>query len=209
MKLYKYTEREWAESLIKTGSFRIGTLYDYRKEEEYGKGIGDKEEGKKKVIYDLNEQMVNNNKEMRQILKSVYDSQEGAILKLPNVIKEHDIADCYIYSLSTELVTPNTIDAKYDTCIEIIDNYMFIKCIAEGMASISKIAGNGLCEYRSRTLTIDRDRSLHPAFIKDPTFKQQKEFRIVFEPNQLDNLEPHNRSHNSIGKYCKIYEGKL
>ena len=45
MALFKYLEPVWAERMMKLGSVRIGTLYDYRRIESHGKERGDKEEG--------------------------------------------------------------------------------------------------------------------------------------------------------------------
>ncbi len=47
--IYKSMKREYAEALVSKGQLRIGTLYDFRKEELYGSEIGDKSKDEKGV----------------------------------------------------------------------------------------------------------------------------------------------------------------
>lgn len=48
--LFKYTNKKYLDRLIKNGKFRIGTLYDFRKNDEHGDVIGDPHEGIQKEI---------------------------------------------------------------------------------------------------------------------------------------------------------------
>ena len=50
--LYKYTERDFALTMVEIGQRRIGTLSDYRRIEEYGTKIGDADEGRKTTYSD-------------------------------------------------------------------------------------------------------------------------------------------------------------
>ena len=45
MKFYKYLDRKYIESFWEMGVIRVGTLSDFRRTEEFGAEIGDKEEG--------------------------------------------------------------------------------------------------------------------------------------------------------------------
>src|SRR5437016_1757377 len=43
--LFKYLERRWADAMIERGAIRIGTLHGFRRIEEHGDEIGDRDEG--------------------------------------------------------------------------------------------------------------------------------------------------------------------
>src|ERR1700679_298819 len=44
-RLYKFMERKWADALVSVGTYRIGTLHEYRDEEKHSHGVLDREEG--------------------------------------------------------------------------------------------------------------------------------------------------------------------
>ena len=54
MRLYKYVPRNFSNTLLKRGSIRIGTLFDFRKS-EHKKGISDATEGTKLINLDIGE----------------------------------------------------------------------------------------------------------------------------------------------------------
>lgn len=43
--LYKYLPKKYLEAFLRHGSLKIGTLYEYRRTEDYGDVVGDKNEG--------------------------------------------------------------------------------------------------------------------------------------------------------------------
>lgn len=43
--LFRFTKRKWAEFFFRTGQLRLGTLFDYAKNESYGDAIHDRHEG--------------------------------------------------------------------------------------------------------------------------------------------------------------------
>ncbi|MBQ0714438.1 MAG: hypothetical protein KBT56_04645, partial [Paraperlucidibaca sp.] len=45
MRLFKYLPKEYLKAFFRTGSLKLGTLYEYRKVEVYGTVIGDQDEG--------------------------------------------------------------------------------------------------------------------------------------------------------------------
>ena len=45
MHLFKYLPKKYLEAFLHRGSIKIGTLYEYRKTEQYGTVVGDLDEG--------------------------------------------------------------------------------------------------------------------------------------------------------------------
>lgn len=55
LKLYKYLKRQHAESLLHDGEIKIGTLYDFRRQESVDMQRGDKNEGRMNYTYVVSE----------------------------------------------------------------------------------------------------------------------------------------------------------
>ena len=47
--LYKYTKYKFAKKMIEDGTFKIGTLYEFRNIEKHGNEIGDDDEGVRRI----------------------------------------------------------------------------------------------------------------------------------------------------------------
>ncbi len=56
MRLFKYLKREYAQRMLNNGAVYIGTLSYYRNIEN--KAIADRDEGKKKVVTNFQEEIV-------------------------------------------------------------------------------------------------------------------------------------------------------
>ena len=68
--IYKYLERRHTEMMMNEGRIRIGTLFDYRKVEEYDMQRADTNEGKMVFVYDIEKEI--NVSELPEIFAGIH-----------------------------------------------------------------------------------------------------------------------------------------
>ena len=69
-----------------------------------------------------------------------------------------------------------------DVCIEISNVNKFIECLNRSMRHKGTFIGAFECVYTSRVVGPGQKPANHPAIIKSPDFKNQKEVRLIWEP---------------------------
>ncbi|HVK79600.1 MAG TPA: hypothetical protein VM915_03220 [Verrucomicrobiae bacterium] len=192
------------EKILDGGSFRIGTLYDYRKTEAHGAEVGDPREGKvgarsqvlswsssdPKLRDDHAAQFVRGgNSVVFTEGSSISFGAGGSIsfgtngVSLRNVALrlELQVQDLYVFSFSAEPSAELMRRMGYDACYEISDVDKFLTLLATSLSA--KLVGWSAVLYRSKEMHYNEARSINPALIKEPPFAYQKECRALWQPS--------------------------
>lgn len=189
MKLYKYIKKEYAIKMMKEGEVRIGTLYDFRKQEHIE--IGDKSEGTKKSITDFpGGALIKDEKGWENKLGHLKWSNiryvKGVIKIEPNTkfIGDQDVTDAYIYCASQ--ICDLNLKMKFSgtACIEICDPGNFSKEILRELVKRGltyDFCFSDRCSYVGHVVDHTIQATAH--FLKDPDkYMHQAEYRFVFPP---------------------------
>jgi len=218
--MYKYTEKKFAHLLYKYGYLRLGTIFDFRKN-EHNKGIFDQDEGKKYVTHQPG---------IITVSASNYEDfkasdQSKALEDLANIninkgatvgffgtkfYREFQSPNAFIFCTSSELSKSamHSIE-NADTCIEIIDPYNFYTAITNELSKFYSInyIGYRPIEYKSRNINwAPNHHENHPAFLKEKDFEVQKEIRAIWAPTQDIIITPTFLLCPKASKYIKIIE---
>lgn len=210
LKLYKYTERKWAEQLIVDGGTRIGTLLDYRKT-EHGAGISDPNEGFGQLsghIRNLNLQ--DGTVETKALETLGIISGIGGKIENVKIDVRRESANCHIWCFSTRrsAATMRLFDGA-DTCVEVFDPKMFFHAItnavlrahpsADGLV-VAPITYNDRVEIWNGVGPIN-----HPAFYKSVEYKDQCEGRAVVN-RLVPTADAIYLARSDASKYCRIVD---
>lgn len=224
MKAYKYFDSSLQTRILVDGSFRIGTLYDYRKDEAHGSQIGDPKEGKigahSQVLswtstnpYLRNEHaasFVRGNAVVFGEGSSIGFGPGGAIGFGPNGVSfanvtlrsELQVRDLFVFSLSLEPSAENMKKMGYDACYEVTDVEAFAKAMVS--PSLGGLAGFGSVIYQPKEMHYEIAKNLNPALIKEPKFSYQKEVRILWQPPTYP-ISPTFVVSPEATRFCKIF----
>lgn len=202
--LYKYLPKKYAEDLILRSKFRIGTLYGYRDIEKHGTIIGDAGEGEKSLYMDVgNEQWTSGNQP--DFAKSLLNIGEGSTVGMRNITieKSENSPDYYIYCTTEEFDKQALKDFGYNACVVIENPERFFAAITKTLRHKGKLEGIHRCQYVSRRVEHDKDYGIHPAIIKPPIYKDQKEVRALWSPFKK-NIHPRTIECRDAAKYCRL-----
>jgi len=197
--------KEHAESLLSKGVVRIGTLYEFRNEENYGKEIGDNEEGKKSSYMEVNKTSFTyeTQPEFTKSLFKMTPNSGTVHLKDLTIENEANSSDLYLYC-TTNVYDQNAMkNFGYDACIEIIRPDRFFKCLSKQLKNKGTYQGSHRCIYKPRRLPHYYKDKIHPALIKDPEYFYQKEVRSIWQPKN-NKIKPIFLEVNNLHKHCKI-----
>lgn len=194
VRLYKYLPKKYLEAFVSRGSLKIGTLYEYRKTEQYGNVIGDKNEGLHKTelslagggeidlgIYSLEAEFFR-----RHILRP---DQQATNVKIvladgARLISHTNSPDLYIYCMSSKY-DPKVMDQfGCDACLEIVNPMGFFRAITHRIRHKARFDGFGPVRYMSKDTHYTRPHQIHPAIMKDPEFVYQNEWRAIWVPTK-------------------------
>lgn len=208
--LYKCMHREHVERLQKKGEFRIGTLYEYRKEEKYGKVIGDKQEGIKESYHDIeNEQWTPETQPefTKELIKVAGTGKPKVTLKNVRLQKIESSQDYYTYCMCEEFNE----DAwkkysYYDTCVSIEKPEAFFRAINEELSDTAYFVAIGRCEYLGRQHRMSQNCRTNPAFLKDKTLAWQQEVRVLWLPKKKHAIEPLIVISKEAAQYCSVHK---
>lgn len=188
--VYKYMKRRHARSFFKEGLIRIGTLYDFRKEEKHGTEIGDKDEGTKTLTTEgyhlvdtadpntipswLNEHFFSNIK-LQEGARLQLHAKDGVRLRLT-------VPDRYVFCASYEVDDALIKNGEYECCVKINNPQGFFGALSQKLKYKAKWLGYGKCVYRPRLMLGHEDVGLEPALIKENRHAYQKEIRGLWAP---------------------------
>lgn len=218
--LFKYLKKEHADKLFNDGELRIGTLYDFRKD-EHGDNRSDEGEGKK-TIYEVVDDIIKDHEHntLSPFVKQFLSIEKGAKnTRLINgeFMQTHDCGDCYVYCMSREHNEALYDDFKADVCVCIKSPYKFIHALGLALKKktlLSRECYLSTCVYCERMQCYGRHNDYHPAIIKIKTdnYKRQKEVRAIWLPDMgLTQLVPLivNLDKKLVTRYCEVFSCKV
>ena len=208
--VYKYLPKEHAESMVCEGDIRIGTLYDYRRTESYGKEIGDEnEETSTKYSHD---QEIKTGDQLNPFESEVITGVGPGMTVFSNYIEKKYVSEnLYLYRVSLvydhnilNLLNDDFPDEHYDTCVKIDNLKEFIGDISQALESKAKFMGCLPCSYRQRKFHYSEENE-SPAIIKDPKYSYQNELRFMWSSNNSNvKIEPVYLTVKNISGNCKL-----
>lgn len=202
--LYKYMRHEHAELLLNKGKPRIGTLYEYRDMEKHGGVKGDDSEGKKTLCAEIDNEIWT--PETQPGITKGFINLEGPV-RFQNMIFENpqESPNHYLFCASEEFDqnTMHTFDC--DACVVIENAEKFFATISRVLRKKAKFVGFFPCQYGSRRVQHNHDDGVHPARIKDTSYRTQKEVRALWGLIK-NKAHPLLINCRKVSKYCRMLE---
>ncbi len=158
--LYRYTKKKWAHLFFETGQLRLGTLFDYAKNESYGDAVFDRHEG----YCPFNGGTVGP------------DGRSVILLRFARNNLVLCLSDSHEYSLYEEF------DA--DCCIRITDDRFFKEIDKVLQQEFTSTLLRPVTYLDKTRLDCAPDYVDFAGAIKDKKFRHQKEVRALWEPNK-------------------------
>lgn len=202
--MYKYAERRFNKALANLGSFRIGTLHDFRRL-EHRQGIGDPSEGRKTIelrrsisVRDSTAPGYQGSYEQRALAEFGIFSPDSVLTDVSFedcvFVQEIDVPDAFVYCLSSEYSAPamKSLDGA-DSCLQIVDMRGFLRLLTQTINAFTPVELMGLQPVAYETRTSEWNGvnwGRHPALIKEPIFGDQKEVRAVWAPKFGQPIQP-------------------
>lgn len=212
IKGYKYLRRKYAAALL-SGSTRLGTLHDYRRE-ELGHGIADPNEGRKRLHHQATHFDVQGGTPEGDAFKHMgLNVASGASVKFEGVrlVREIDHPDVFVWCCASVLDAEITKELDgAETCVEIADLGGFFREITAALNKVRPVKFLGMQEIKY--LPIDQpwngiDLGLSAAFSKEPgAYGAQHEIRAIWAPLDDEPIEPFILQADGLSRFCKEVE---
>lgn len=212
--MYKYTKRKYAMQLINLGVLRVGTLHDYQSA-GHGNGISDSTEGTKTLTHSAVKPLVieDGHRGDMKVLDDFGITVEpggrfyayGANVEM---IRNQSTANCFVYCVSS--IASKEVMAEFegtDTCIEITDIQAFLEILTQTLTSVCpvKFVEFNSVEYTERqSKWHPKYQATHPAWIKDPGYSKQKEWRAIWRPLGIGPIKPINIVHTQLTSMIRL-----
>ena len=184
MKLYKYLPKEFAVAMTETGTIKIGTLFNYRKEEKFGCKVGDESEGK--ITKQLKGPITVSQESHPKFLKEM-----NLVFQDPQHIKGsidfvQTSENLYVYSVSEVLSRDLMQEFGYNSCVEISDPNIFFKMVSASFPSAS-FCGFHKCVYDKKIIPHDTEILISPALLKSKEkYGNQNEVRALWSSSNKE-----------------------
>lgn len=213
--LYRYTHRVHAESLVRDGQIRLGTLFNYRRIEAHAPMIGDAHEG---TAGRYDNPPISRARDLSPLAAGMVQQAfpglgPDAIFDRCLFEQVETSPDCWIFSASMRLgaATMRSMDPTYDACVEIRFPSFFGQVIGQELINRNLVAGYASCQmracvYRDRLLHYTEDDGVAPVAIKAPGFADQQEVRYIFHPRTPEGLEPLIMTMPALARCCRMVE---
>lgn len=175
--IYRHMESPYAVKLLEHGELRIGTLYNFRKEEDHGSQIGDAEEGRYRLLVDA-ARGSDLPTPLREKTAGVLDGAHVC-----NINLEANSEDCHVLCFSLSSDPSVTAGFNYDVSLEVVDFRMLSSTVAQllaehyGQHCRVKAA---TCIYLPRESHYSQFEDVDPTFVKPLEYRAQMEFRAAF-----------------------------
>ena len=204
-KYFKYLRQQHLKSFFKHGDIRISTLHDFQSNEKYSHHILDEEEGVKSIHKLIN---WHGGPDDQPAFDRKFFSVGAQNVTIKNILvqEESKSQNVYIYSVSASfsIEIMKKMNPDYDACFVILDPDKFFQNIATKIQNRITECVFGACHYIERNLPYDERHNIHPAWIKDPVYSYQEEYRMIMSPKSSD-IEPFNIKSEHATKFCKPY----
>lgn len=213
--LYKYLKREHLKAFFQFGSLKIGTLYEYRNEEELGKVIGDGEEG----TY-VTELLSPNGREIdlsgssaeadyfrQHVLRpDQWNSKVKVVMEAgASLITNTNSPNYYIYCVSSHFDELVMHQFGCDSCIEIVHPEKFFKAISKVIRHKGGFEGVHRIAYGPKKTDHLNPHGVHPALLKDSEYSYQAEMRAIWKPKKEPQAALFVKVPRAI-RYCREYK---
>ncbi len=191
--LYKYIKKEHIDLFKKNGSLKIGTLYEYRNEEDLGSVIGDDKEGVH--ITELNSpqrreiDLADNTPEsqyFRKLLPPDKQDVRPKIIMMPdaNVATHTTAPNCYLYCVTSKYDEDLMAEFGCDKCIEIFNPEKYFQAISKVIRHRGDYLGYFDIVYGNKTTDYSNPHTIHPCLLKDEKYRNQSEVRAIWSPKK-------------------------
>jgi len=192
----------------KSGSLRIGTLHDFRRE-EHGSEIGDAKEGEvtlktgdETAVYDSSN-LPSEQEWQRPYMEERFGEQGIKVIASGGIRHSLSVRDCYLFCTGTAYDWTTIDEPSYNACIRIDDPQSFCEALICEISAIEPGFHYGTVAYHPRTTLGHNYPGFHPALVKDPAYSHQKEFRFMFQPIDTSvAIEPIIINARRARKYC-------
>ena len=189
--VYKYATPEHAMRMIESGSFRRGTLYEYRSLEgqdvrgDFGEGTHTTTSRREATTYE-------DGSDVHRALRQTGINVEGTIVtNNENAVhyrQQHP--DCYLFCVS-DMYSEELVDQFGGRGVVITNVPRFLRalneCIVHRLESMGIAvleAAFARCMYDARQKPYDELHFAHPCLTKPPHFSKEREWRAVWRVNR-------------------------
>jgi hypothetical protein len=187
--VYKFLPSKFAEHFLSGASIRVGTLGDFRNEENHHKQIGDATEGRSIGLVPFAQLgHSGENPLLRSRLKhGGLNFGNSRNVTIQNVTMVKSVPDYYLMSFSRVCNDQCWKEfASYDVALHIADIDLFAKAILKSLDD--RVTGSHLSssvEYKDISFDLTKNAWQSPSpFVKDrKTFAGQNEYRVLFKPS--------------------------
>ncbi|WP_345984406.1 hypothetical protein WCX49_07130 [Sulfurimonas sp. HSL-1656] len=188
MPLYKFIEREFLEAFFRTGSLRLGTIYDFKDIVEHGVSRGDEAEGEHHLIRGIDGTVSISKDKYEPIISEIFRVEGEGKISLCNlsVVVPRRCQDGFIFCTSSiyneQLFRKWNKENDLDACYEIINQIGFISAINKAIKDSATFFACSNVTYTEKQIDYQTpEANLHPAFTKvKDDYSWQHEHRIVW-----------------------------
>jgi hypothetical protein len=212
--VFKYLKRKYADQLLTMGTIRVGTLSDFQKV-EHARGVADPNEGKKLIVHDVEDEFFVDPKDA-----TAFNEFSPIKIAAPNIqivnlrLQNKQVSpDCFVLCLSSEC--SEAVRREFDgvdACVQINNSDGFIAELTALLHSFRSVELLGVhaCRYKKRREEWNGfNLGTHPALIKEPRFRGQKEIRVLWRPLSPDPIQPMVFGSVRLPKFCKDVTSEL
>lgn len=202
--IYKFCKREHAHALVYSGSLRIGTLGDFRNQDDHAAGIGDCTEGKRELVEVINcdEATRENQSWLSRQMIAVPPGAKGFSIVNCEVSLAEDTEDCFIFCAALSRKRSCCTTPEYDSVVEIRDYEKFGLAVAKAVGFKRMILGK--VQYGDRRQATGDEPNYSPAFLKSQEYAYQEEFRLGWEAPAHLPLRAFNILVPEVRRFCRL-----
>ena len=194
MPLFKYLPKRFLDAFLARGSLRIGTLYEYRKVEQYGTVIGDADEGRHKTelslagggVVDLATSTPEAEFFRQHVLRPDQQHHRTKIVLADGarLVSHTNSQDLYIFCVSAEYRPDVMREFGCDSCLEILHPQEFFQAVSRRIRHKGTFEGLAAVTYASKHTHYLRPHRVHPALMKEERYANQHEWRAIWTPTR-------------------------
>ncbi len=208
--LFKFLKAEHAETMLRTGRVRIGTLYSFREEEQHGTARGDRLEGSTGALGVIDQLTIEAGKALPPFFAKFLSVPADRPISVKNWFVEvaANDSDYFVYSFAA-LPDPRLFVAfDCDTCVRITKPRSFFATLTDAISDRLLISDEPTASMKP---VVYGDRRGyynaafdHPGpFVKPPRYSYQREVRLLWTPAAIP-IEPFIVDVPAIRALCEV-----
>lgn len=222
VRLYKFMTRHWANEMVRNGSIRIGTLFDYGDTEKYGSAIGDELEGHREYFSVIAGTKTLGELNSLEAMPFRFEGVDPSRIKFTNLTVSVNAPrpNLYLFSASSNdsLEAQERINADnaaagrdpYDSCVEITSALRFFSELTRFMTTQARAIpqAKGMCTYADHRIDFNAPAAhwrVMPAMVKRVEHSYQSEYRALWRDLQGSNdIQPVMTQIPAITPYVRL-----